>query len=80
MVKIEELNQLWCEILGREEIENHENFYELGGNSLLLLMLLNEISKKYRYDLPTADVYRYDTVLKMADCLENELEKKQHAV
>ncbi|MCB8816724.1 acyl carrier protein [Desulfosporosinus shakirovi] len=73
MVTLEEIKEIWCQILGTEEIGNDENFYDIGGNSLLLLMILNEISKTYGCDLPTSDVYQYDTVRKMAACLDKQL-------
>lgn len=73
MVTLEEIKEIWRQVLGTEEINNDDNFYDIGGNSLLLLMILNEISKTYGCDLPTSDVYQYDTVRKMAACLEKHL-------
>ncbi|CAF1373390.1 unnamed protein product, partial [Didymodactylos carnosus] len=36
-----EIHRLWCELLGVDKISTTKNFFSLGGNSLLLMRLMN---------------------------------------
>lgn len=63
------IHQLWANILGLEKtlfsIEN--NFFDLGGTSLLLMKLASELSKAFpEAEIQTTDLFKYPTVKSMA--------------
>lgn len=43
----EELHQLWCELLGRENVGGTDDFFEAGGNSLMAVRMLAKIGQRF---------------------------------
>jgi bacitracin synthase 3 len=60
----ETLCKIWSEVLGieKEKIGIHDNFFEIGGNSLNLIMLVGKISKELSIEMPISQIYRYPTI------------------
>ncbi len=48
----EKLKNLWLDVLGCNDFSEHENFFSLGGNSLLAVQLLTKISTNFGINLP----------------------------
>lgn len=46
------LGILWCQLLGCNRISIKDNFFDLGGHSLLITQLILEIKNNYHCDLP----------------------------
>ncbi|QKW09060.1 LLM class flavin-dependent oxidoreductase [Streptomyces sp. NA04227] len=61
---------LWEETLGRHSIGVHDSFFELGGNSVLAVMLLAEVERQFGNRLPLATLFRGPTVAEMARTLD----------
>ncbi|MFY0631879.1 MAG: amino acid adenylation domain-containing protein, partial [Flavobacteriaceae bacterium] len=62
-----ELLQIWKEALQLEEIDIHEEFFDLGGHSLIASQMINMIKNKLHVDLNLKDVFIHDTVFKLAN-------------
>ncbi len=52
----------WGEVLGIDKIGTHDNFFDLGGNSLLLLMLIGRLQKKLQRDISIIEIFRDPTI------------------
>ena len=65
--------EIWQEMLGLDEINPDENFFNLGGNSLTGIMIVEEVKEKFGYEFSIVEIQKYDTVNKMAEQLEIEL-------
>jgi amino acid adenylation domain-containing protein len=63
--------EIWRELLGRDAIGVHDNFFDLGGNSLLLMELQSRLQKRFAATVPVVDLFRYATVAAMADRLDD---------
>lgn len=50
------LKEIWKEVLGYDEIEEDQNFFDLGGDSLLAVELLSQINKKFSISLKLSEV------------------------
>lgn len=66
----------WAEILGLKEIDINDDFFELGGNSIMALnfesdMELNDI------DLRLQDLYKYKTIADLTSSLQNNIKSKE---
>jgi len=64
----EALAGIWQELLGVERVGRHDNFFDLGGHSLLLLQLqqkTNELSKK----LSLAEIIENPTIVQQANAI-----------
>ncbi|MDN3548282.1 polyketide synthase [Mucilaginibacter aquaedulcis] len=60
------------ELLQIDKIGIDDDFFKLGGNSLLALKTVAELKQKYNYQLPVTKLYQYPTVSGMASFLSND--------
>jgi amino acid adenylation domain-containing protein len=66
----ERLAPIWEKILGVERIGIADNFFDLGGNSLLGLRLVNQLREALDENIPLAAVFEAPTVGAMAELLQ----------
>jgi len=66
------VTELWQEVLGVEQVGVNDNFFDLGGHSLLIVMLHNRLTEMYTKDLSIIDLFRYPTVGSLAKLLNPE--------
>jgi acyl carrier protein/short-subunit dehydrogenase involved in D-alanine esterification of teichoic acids len=59
----------WSELLGVNRIEPQDDFFLLGGHSLIGVRLLARIKKAYRVDLQLADLFEARTLQRIADAI-----------
>lgn len=69
-VEIQDVKEIWCNVLGMDEVDADDKFYDLGGNSVMLLIILDEVYQKYELELPVNDVTQFDTVNKMTEYIK----------
>ncbi|MFJ6793251.1 amino acid adenylation domain-containing protein [Streptomyces sp. NPDC091268] len=62
----EALGALWAELLGVPAVDPDDNFFALGGNSLLALRLVNRIRTDLGVELPFGQVFETPTVRALA--------------
>ncbi|MCZ9634914.1 non-ribosomal peptide synthetase [Rhodococcus sp. BH5] len=60
------LTQIWRQVLNRERVALEENFFDLGGHSLLLVRAQSAISIELGYNLSLLDLFRYPTIRSLA--------------
>jgi len=61
---------IWCDVLGIEDISVHDNFVEVGGDSLLSIRILARINKA-GLSIAPEDFFEFPTISQQAMCLEN---------
>lgn len=72
---------IWNDVLKTGPVGLHDNFFDLGGNSLLSLQVLAAIEEKMAVKVPTVKFFQYPTVSSFADyLLEGNDGKKEVAV
>ncbi|RYE53122.1 MAG: amino acid adenylation domain-containing protein, partial [Sphingobacteriales bacterium] len=66
-----QLAEIWSRILGIEfeRIGIHDNFFDLGGHSLSLLVLKFEISKNLNVNISISDLFTSNTILKISELI-----------
>jgi fengycin family lipopeptide synthetase D len=67
----QKLVQIWGELLQRKEVGIHDNFFDLGGNSLLLIRAHQAVDEQYPNQLKVADLFSYPTIAKLADYMDS---------
>ncbi|HYW21094.1 MAG TPA: amino acid adenylation domain-containing protein [Nodularia sp. (in: cyanobacteria)] len=63
------LAKIWAEVLNVENVGIHDNFFDLGGNSLLAVRLLDQINKQFDRDLPLSNLFLNQTIESLAIAL-----------
>ena len=76
-INIEELNsneekllQIWKNILGIEDIDINDNFFDIGGDSISAIQMQIE-AIKYGLSFEYADIFNYPTIKKLSNKLPN---------
>ncbi|MEK4044428.1 amino acid adenylation domain-containing protein [Paenibacillus sp. FSL H8-0048] len=64
------LVNLWSELLDMNEIGIHDNFFDLGGNSLILTTMQSILHERYPDHIKIVDLFKYPSVFKLAKHLE----------
>jgi amino acid adenylation domain-containing protein len=62
---------IWQTVLGLEKIGIHDNFFDLGGHSLLMVQIHGEVLKKWQVELSMVEMFRYPTVNALAERVAN---------
>ncbi|MEU0051301.1 amino acid adenylation domain-containing protein [Streptomyces sp. NPDC006309] len=68
---------IWCELLDLDEVGVHDDFFALGGNSLLVTRLAFRLRQVLSADVPLADVFAAGTVARLAEVLAAAAPERQ---
>ncbi|MFB8779475.1 amino acid adenylation domain-containing protein [Streptomyces albogriseolus] len=60
------LAEVWCDVLGRDRVGLDDNFFDLGGNSLLLVTAQTAVNRAFGSDLSVVDLFAHPTVRDLA--------------
>jgi acyl carrier protein len=63
---------IWQEVLRVERVGTDDNFFDLGGHSLLMLQVHDKVQKLLKKELPIVELFQYPTVKAMAGLLTRE--------
>lgn len=66
----ESLAQIWAEVLGRDRIGIYENFFDLGGHSLLVTQLVVRVRETFKIELPLRSLFEMPTIAELAQSIE----------
>ncbi len=72
------LIELWKEILDHESFTPQDNFFEVGGHSLLLVKLKDLIAEKLKEEVSIVDLFRYPTIRSLAAFINKEKPDHPH--
>jgi SAM-dependent methyltransferase len=68
---------LWQELLGIETIGIHDNFFDLGGHSLLIARMHGRLTEDFGADLLLMDLFRHPTVSTLARYLSEATDRPE---
>lgn len=61
---------IWRNLLGIDEIGINDNFYELGGNSLLAIQFISRLRQGYPVEMDMRSLFEACTILQVAEIVE----------
>ena len=61
---------IWADLLKAKNISLTDDFFELGGYSLIAIDVMNRIEKETRKKLPLSSLFQYSTISKLASALD----------
>jgi acyl carrier protein len=59
--------KIWQEVLGLEQVGVNDNFFDLGGDSLLMLQVQNKVQAALKKDIPLVELFEHATVRAMTE-------------
>jgi acyl carrier protein len=71
--------QLWQELLVLERVGIHDNFFDLGGHSLLIIQMRGRLQEILEREIAVIELFKYPTVNALARYLSREDETPQPA-
>ncbi|MBB6127527.1 polyketide synthase [Mucilaginibacter lappiensis] len=63
------ITSVWTNLLQLDKIGLDDNFFQIGGNSLLALKTIAELKQQYNYTIAVTKLYQYPTVAGLANLL-----------
>ncbi|MGD9007815.1 MAG: amino acid adenylation domain-containing protein [Desulfobacteraceae bacterium] len=67
-----ELALIWAEILGIPRVGIQDNFFDMGGHSLLAIRLTQRIEKVLGASIPVATLFKAPTIAEMAELIDGQ--------
>jgi amino acid adenylation domain-containing protein len=68
---------VWQEVLQLDQVGVHDNFFDLGGHSLLMLRIQGKVRTLFNRDMSIVEMFRYPTVSSLAEMLGSAPVKQQ---
>src|SRR6185369_9491318 len=65
------LAEIWAQVFGLEQVGIHDDFLELGGYSLLAILIVARIREAFKIELPLNSIFQTPTVEGLAESIEN---------
>jgi non-ribosomal peptide synthetase component F len=69
----EQLMAIWSEILGGKKLGIHDNFFDLGGHSVLVIQILSRVRRIFGVDLTLRAFFEGPTISEQAQNIEQKL-------
>jgi acyl transferase domain-containing protein/thioesterase domain-containing protein/aryl carrier-like protein len=66
------ITAIWSDLLGTETVGDHENFFELGGDSLMAVQAVHRMRSALGIDLPTQSLIEHPTICALLNWLDTE--------
>lgn len=70
------LLKIWQETLGKEQIGVDDGFFEVGGHSLMLMQVQNNLENELQTTIEMADLFKYPTIRSLALFLQDKQQNK----
>ena len=74
----EKLSEIWSEVLGIEQIGVHDNFLDLGGDSLLATQIITRIIKTFQIEISIQALFESPAIAEMSIVITQNLAKEAH--
>lgn len=74
------LAELWQDVLGIDRVGSQDDFFALGGDSLLLIQFHTKLKEKFETDIAVVDLYKYNTITALAGYLKNDNKEEAQPV
>ena len=77
----EKIAQIWKNVLGIDEVGINDNFFDLGGHSLLVSRVLNQLRMVVAQEISVVNLFQYPTIASLSQFLtqKNITQHKEEA-
>jgi hypothetical protein len=63
------LGETWCELLSLDSVSGQDDFFDLGGHSLLVPRVQERVERQLGVALPAVAVFEYPTLRELAEAI-----------
>jgi amino acid adenylation domain-containing protein len=70
------LANIWSQVLGLERVSVNDNFFDLGGHSLLMSQVINKVSKLLQQQLSILELFQYPTIFTLSQYLSDQTQEE----
>ncbi|MBW8687177.1 non-ribosomal peptide synthetase [Chitinophaga rhizophila] len=67
------LAEIWMKVLGITQVGIHDNFFRIGGDSILSIRLISRVNKVFNATLTIGQLYEAGTIAQLSVLLEDQL-------
>jgi acyl carrier protein len=64
------LAETWAEVLGVARCGVHDNFFDLGGHSLMATQLISRLAPRFGVEIPLGELFDRPTIAALADLID----------
>ncbi|MEC0128816.1 AMP-binding protein [Paenibacillus pabuli] len=68
------LFDIWCKLLGKKHVGVNDSFFEIGGTSILVMQMLEEVDLLYPDVITLTDIFAYPSVAQLAQLISGSQE------
>ncbi|NEP49860.1 MAG: amino acid adenylation domain-containing protein, partial [Moorea sp. SIO3C2] len=65
---------IFAKVIGVKDVGIHDNFFEIGGHSLLAVRLMSQIKQKFHKNLPLATLFQNPTIEQLGSLLDSSVD------
>ncbi|NEQ08205.1 MAG: amino acid adenylation domain-containing protein, partial [Moorea sp. SIO4E2] len=69
----QQIARIWESQLAVDTIATEENFFDLGGTSLLMIQVSEQLKQQFEIDLSIIDLFQYPTISTLAEHIDQQL-------
>jgi amino acid adenylation domain-containing protein len=70
----EKLAKIWMQELNLDKVGIDDNFFDIGGNSVKIILVASQINKTFELNIPVVKLFRFTTIRAIGKYLNNEEE------
>ena len=74
------LAEIWQDVLCIDKVGIHDEFFALGGDSLLLIQFHTKLKEAFSTDIAVVDLYKYNTIALLTKQLKGETSEEEQPV
>nr|WP_265415078.1 phosphopantetheine-binding protein [Tumebacillus algifaecis] len=72
----QQVTAIWQEVLGVDQIGVHDNFFDLGGHSLLMVQVHERLQAQMQREFSVVEMFKYPTVFAVVKFLQQDVVAK----
>lgn len=69
----QKITDIWQKVFRLEQVGVYDNFFSLGGNSLVAVKIISQLKKIFQTDIPPNVIFRNPTVAELASVIEEQV-------
>ena len=74
------VEKVFSKVLNQSKVSIYDNFFEIGGNSIKVISINNELKKIYSDIINVTDIFAYPTIYSLAQFIEEKLNQDEVAI